>query len=203
MNERIKLIRKMLGKSQLEFGSKIKFSGNAISNFENNMRSLSPQTILAICREFNVNENWLRTGEGEMFNSTVEEVIKELEEKHQLDDLDKKILETYVKLPKDIQTTLKGIIKTFIEEERQTANVGADNIRPQPTTPTATETPPAAAAPPSDTTTAAILARLEKLERENAVKDEEIARLKAAVKKTTELLNDEDIEENLGNIYVA
>ena len=39
----------------------------AISNIEKGNRNLTDQMAISICREFNVNENWLRTGEGEMF----------------------------------------------------------------------------------------------------------------------------------------
>lgn len=68
MNERIKDLRKSLGLTQVEFGEQVGVKANTIGNYEIGLRTPSDAVIRAICREFNVNENWLRTGEGEMFN---------------------------------------------------------------------------------------------------------------------------------------
>lgn len=68
MNERIKELRKSLGLTQLEFGEQVGVKANTIGNYEIGLRTPSDAVIRAICREFNVNENWLRTGEDEMFN---------------------------------------------------------------------------------------------------------------------------------------
>lgn len=67
MNTRIKNLRKQLGLTQSEFGEKIGLKGNTITNYENNIRTPSDAVIYSICREFNVNEQWLRSGEGDMF----------------------------------------------------------------------------------------------------------------------------------------
>ena len=67
MNERIKQLRKSLGKTLEEFGAPIGLTRSAMSNIENGHRQLTNQAILSVCREYNVNEAWLRTGEGEMF----------------------------------------------------------------------------------------------------------------------------------------
>ena len=67
MNERIKQLRKELGLTQVQFGKRIGVQGNTITNYETNIRKPSATIILSICREFDVNETWLRTGEGEMF----------------------------------------------------------------------------------------------------------------------------------------
>ncbi len=73
MNNRIKELRKNLSLSQTEFGKKLGVTNATISRIENKKRNITEQMILSICQEFNVNENWLRTGEGEMFNKTSEE----------------------------------------------------------------------------------------------------------------------------------
>ena len=66
-NERVREIRKAKGLTMRQFGEKIGVVGSTISDIENGRRSLNRQNLLAICREFNVNEDWLRTGEGSMF----------------------------------------------------------------------------------------------------------------------------------------
>lgn len=64
---RIKEVRKAAGLTQTEFGERIGIKGNTITCYEKGIREPSEAIILAICREFDVNERWLRTGEGEMF----------------------------------------------------------------------------------------------------------------------------------------
>lgn len=64
---RIKEIRKLYKLTQEEFGEKINLKQNSIALIETGKRNPSDRTILDICREFNVNEEWLRTGQGEMF----------------------------------------------------------------------------------------------------------------------------------------
>lgn len=65
--QRVRELRKRLGLTLEKFGKPLGVGKTAISKIENGERGLTDQMILAICREFNVDENWLRTGEGEMF----------------------------------------------------------------------------------------------------------------------------------------
>lgn len=67
LNERLKLLRKELKLSQEDFGKRVGVSNTAISKLEKAERNVTDQMILSVCREFNVNEEWLRTGAGEMF----------------------------------------------------------------------------------------------------------------------------------------
>lgn len=67
MNRRIKDVRLALGLSQDEFGRRLGVTRGAVTNIELNKVDPKPLFVNLICREFNVNENWLRTGEGEMF----------------------------------------------------------------------------------------------------------------------------------------
>ena len=68
MNERIaELRKKSLKLSMEEFGKRIGISKSAVNQIEKGVNNPSEQTISLICREFNVNETWLRTGEGEPF----------------------------------------------------------------------------------------------------------------------------------------
>lgn len=68
MNERVKELRTALGLSAEKFGGKIGVTRSAISKMELGVCNISEQSIISICREFNVNEEWLRNGTGEMFN---------------------------------------------------------------------------------------------------------------------------------------
>ena len=64
--DRIKAVRLSEGLSQEKFGAKIKISGASVSLLESGRNNASEQTRSLICTEFNVNEQWLRTGQGEM-----------------------------------------------------------------------------------------------------------------------------------------
>lgn len=66
MGDRIKVLRQSLGLTQQEFADRIGIKRGAIANYEIG-RNISDVVINSICRTFNVNEHWLRTGEGEMF----------------------------------------------------------------------------------------------------------------------------------------
>ena len=67
INNRIKEVRQSKGLTQSQFSEVIGLSRNYIALIEIGERVPSDRTISDICREFNVNEEWLRTGEGEMF----------------------------------------------------------------------------------------------------------------------------------------
>ena len=67
---RVREMRKTLGLNTTEFGDKIGVSNAAVSMMERNINGMSERSIRAIVREFGANEEWLRTGNGEMFVST-------------------------------------------------------------------------------------------------------------------------------------
>lgn len=67
MNGRIKEIRNAIGKNQTDFAKELSVSRSAICKIESGENTPSEQTIKLICSVFNVNEDWLRYGTGEMF----------------------------------------------------------------------------------------------------------------------------------------
>ena len=67
MNDRVKKIRQESGITQAQFADRIGLSRNYVAMIEIGQREPSDRTISDICREFGVNEEWLRTGKGEMF----------------------------------------------------------------------------------------------------------------------------------------
>lgn len=68
MNTRIKLVRNSLNIPQHEFGKAIGLKQSTICDIEQGRCNITERVIISICSRFNVNEKWLRTGEGEMFN---------------------------------------------------------------------------------------------------------------------------------------
>ncbi len=73
MKDRIKLLRKELELTQEKFSERLGIKRNTIAKYETGINEPTNAVISLICREFNVNEQWLRTGEGEMFRVLPEE----------------------------------------------------------------------------------------------------------------------------------
>ena len=71
--ERVKKVRKSKEMTMEKFGERLGVTRTAISNIEKGYRGLTEQMLKAICREFNVNETWLRTGDGDMPQKLSEE----------------------------------------------------------------------------------------------------------------------------------
>ena len=67
MQNRIKQVRKALNLNQAEFGERIGVKQSTVTAYECGNRTPLDAVIAMICKTFNVNETWLRTGEGEMF----------------------------------------------------------------------------------------------------------------------------------------
>lgn len=77
MKNRIKELRKYLGMSGEVFGEKLGLTKQTISRLENGVNGITEQTVKLICQEFNVNETWLRTGDGDMFEPISEKELRE------------------------------------------------------------------------------------------------------------------------------
>ena len=70
MNERLKKLRKALDLTQQEFADRIGSKRNTVAKYETEVNTPSAAVVSLICREFNVSEEWLRNGTGEMFLPT-------------------------------------------------------------------------------------------------------------------------------------
>lgn len=121
VGERIKYLRKdVLKKSQKEFGETLGLKANSISCIETEVNTPSDQTIKAICREFNINETWLRTGNEEIYVGVEDEtavIVSELlEESNPTYDIIKGIMKTYQKLDSKSQQVIDDFAKLLLEE---------------------------------------------------------------------------------------
>lgn len=120
MNERIKELRKFFGINQTEFGNMIGVKQGSIASYESGARTPLNSVILSICREFNVNEKWLRTGEGEMFvppeDETAEYVSMFLEESNPFFDLILYTMKAFKKQDRTGKEALYKISADILEE---------------------------------------------------------------------------------------
>lgn len=124
IGERIKILRKELGKTQQAFASAIGLKRNTIANYEIDQIQPSDRTIADICREFNVSENWLRTGEGEMFldlgeDEELVQVLAAIQVSD--DDMIKDLLISYWHLDEKEKAAIRKLIDGMIERKKEKA----------------------------------------------------------------------------------
>lgn len=124
IGERIKILRKELGKTQQAFANAIGLKRNTIANYEIDQIQPSDRTIADICREFNVSENWLRTGEGEMFldlgeDEELVQVLAAIQVSD--DDMVKDLLISYWHLDEKEKAAIRKLIDGMIERKKEKA----------------------------------------------------------------------------------
>lgn len=110
MNERIKQIRRELGLTQQEFADRIGLKQNSIALIESGKRNISDQAVLSICREYGINEEWLRTGKGEKMVPDASDELEVLVKKYDLSNADQVLIEKYVNLKAGSRETIINFI---------------------------------------------------------------------------------------------
>lgn len=114
MKSRIHAVRAQADLTMAEFAKRIGMTTSSISLFESGKATPSDRTVLSICREFGVNEHWLRTGEGEMFEQTRETVPDRLAAEYSLDKEQVSVIENFLDLsPQERTLFLTQMRKVF------------------------------------------------------------------------------------------
>lgn len=111
--ERVREIRKSLNMTLEKFGEKIGIKKNSVSQIENGINNLTDLMAKSICREFNVNYDYLMYGEGEMFSDLPKTVLDELCRQYDLDAFDRALVETYIELSKSEKEAVKEKMVKF------------------------------------------------------------------------------------------
>lgn len=120
MKSRIHAVRAQANLTMAEFAKRIGMTTSSISLFESGKATPSDRTVLSICREFGVNERWLRTGEGEMFEQTRETVLDKLCAEYDLGAEHRAIVEGFLDLsPQDRDVVLKYFHNVFSRSTSQ------------------------------------------------------------------------------------
>ena len=132
MNERIRKLRRELDLTQTEFAERIGSVQNTITGYESGKRTPSNLVIASICKEFNVNESWLRYGEGEMFLPETQDAIEALAASYNLEPAIEIIIRKLVSLSKQQQKVISDLIMdTAIEVSQMINNAEEDDIERQ------------------------------------------------------------------------
>ena len=120
MGNRIKQLRKWLGLTQQKFADCLGVKPNTIAQYEIGRNAPVDSVISLICREFNVNEEWLRTGEGEMFvqkkHQPLDELLDELLDGKTVTDEDKILMKNFLELPDGSRKAVIEFVQTCSAE---------------------------------------------------------------------------------------
>lgn len=120
MNSRIKEVRTAFGKSQTDFAKALSISRSAICKIESGENTPSEQTIKLICREFNINEEWLTDGIGEMKKTADRKLSGYLSEIATGDDeFIQNLIEVYMELDPTSKEALKEIAKKMADKQKK------------------------------------------------------------------------------------
>lgn len=123
MNERLKNVRKALNLTQTAFSSKLGIRPNTLSQYETGVTHIPDSIVVSTCREFGVNEIWLRTGEGEMFRpmsaeeeiaAFVGDIISDPDSEFQ-----RRFIRAMAKLTTEQWKLVEDMVRTLTEEEKE------------------------------------------------------------------------------------
>lgn len=111
IGKRIKELRLALHLNQTDFAKPLGLTYGAIGGYENELRNVSEPSIIAICREYRVNEEWLRSGQGEMFVQTPNSCFEYLAREYNLDAMDIALIKEYVSMDVQYRNAIKEKMK--------------------------------------------------------------------------------------------
>lgn len=110
VSDRIKYIREDLGLSRASFGDSLGVSGDVINNLERGRVEIKEHMLRLISKVHNVNYFWLTEEKGEPYLGPPSILMNDVVEKYGLDDMDKSLIEEYVKLSPELRTAVKQLI---------------------------------------------------------------------------------------------
>ena len=126
MKDRLKQLRRALDLTQTEFAQRIGTVQNTITGYENGRRNPSGPVISAICKEFNVNENWLRNGTGEMFLPDAGDELEALAKKYNYTAAIAVAIEKVVNMSEEQQAIITDFLIEFAAGIQSMKDAGID-----------------------------------------------------------------------------
>ena len=115
IGKRLKLLRKnTLNLTQSKFGEQIGFKATAIGQMESGDRNVTDRTILLICKEFNVNEEWLRNGTGDMFIEPDTFSLDQYLKSKNATDFEIELVKSFFEIPDDSRKEFLNRLKKYV-----------------------------------------------------------------------------------------
>ena len=162
MYERLKKIRKTIKLTQSQFAASLGLGQSTYAMMEVGKRDILDRHVKTICALYNINEEWFRTGDGEMFRTPFDSFVKELSAKYNIDDTIKGFITAYLELDPRERATVSAFLARI-------ANFTAGTI-PVPSISPVPESPDAASGDPQASraeTTADTLAKADEVFSDN------------------------------------
>lgn len=131
MKERIRKIRRYLDLTQQEFADRLGIKRGAIANYELGRNEPVDSVVSLICREYGVNEEWLRTGTGEMFEPDSGDELEALAKKYDLSNADQVLIEKYVNLKPGSREAIINFITDVVAGLDGTADLNSKEMSTQ------------------------------------------------------------------------
>lgn len=128
MNERLRKLRRELDMTQKRFAEKLGIKQNTVATYELGRIVPSDSVIRLICSEFNVREEWLRTGSGDMFSDKGSSLSSELKERFRLSDGAALLIEKFIKL-KD--SDREAVVNFLIDAAQDLAALDDSSLSPE------------------------------------------------------------------------
>lgn len=122
MKNRIKEIRKGLNLTQQEFADRLGIKRNTIATYETGRNTPIDAVISLICREFKINEEWLRNGTGSMFIVTPSSAMEQLKKEFNLDDFSYHLVYEYLKLEPAQKNIVNNFLQSIMKEDEMAYN---------------------------------------------------------------------------------
>lgn len=127
IQERIRFIRKeVLKLNQADFAQKIKISRSNLGNIETGSVNLTDRIVYQICQTFDINEEWLRTGNGEMYAENDESIVRELIEKYHMTENQQRIMYAFLAMDDEKRERVATAFFDFIDSMRQQESKQSD-----------------------------------------------------------------------------
>lgn len=116
MKDRIKAVREHYHLTMEAFGARIGIKKSSVSLLESGKNDPSERTIKSICREFNVNETWLRTGDGDMFDQDQPSILSRLADEYKLTAREQSALSAFLELSDSDRAAIMRYVDKLVEK---------------------------------------------------------------------------------------
>ena len=113
ISTRIKELRRALNMTQTEFSKALGLTQGHMTSIENGKRNITGRTVMSICRTYNVNEEWLRNGEGDMFSVAGKNSLKLLVKEYHLDKNEALMLEAFLEMSPKQRRVFTGFLEQW------------------------------------------------------------------------------------------
>lgn len=119
INIRITELRKVLNLSMEKFGNQVGITKSSINAIEKGRNNPSEQTIMLICKAYNVSPLWLKEGVGDMFLDFPKTELDRIAQDYALDETDKLLIETFLESSENDRKAIKNFLQTFAKKIEQ------------------------------------------------------------------------------------